>query len=158
MDSTSDVIAANASRSGYVPENLKCNIQSENIADKTVETISKDIVVHDDAEAIILSTSALVDIDGIETSADEIHKSLLNNNIFSNEQSQTHNDNIFYMIPRSDNPVNQYDNPKLLPALFPTLFPYGLGGPDNLNRKEKTSYKKHIQYLLSYHDKRFEKH
>lgn len=35
---------------------------------------------------------------------------------------------------------------------------YGLGSPDNSDRKEKTCYKTHLQYLLSYHDKRFEKH
>lgn len=62
------------------------------------------------------------------------------------------------MIPRSETPVNQYDNPLLLLGLFPTLFPYGLGSPDNPDRKIKTCYKTHLQYLLSYHDKRFEIH
>lgn len=62
------------------------------------------------------------------------------------------------MIPRSETPVNQYDNPLLLLGLFPTLFPYGLGSLDNPDRKIKTCYKTHLQYLLSYHDKRFEIH
>lgn len=62
------------------------------------------------------------------------------------------------MISWSKTPVNQYDNPSLLPGLFPTLFPYGLGSPTNFNRKIKTPYKTHLQYLLSYNDRRFEKH
>lgn len=52
----------------------------------------------------------------------------------------------------------QFGNSQLLTGLFPTLFPYGIGNPDDSNRKQKTCYKKHLQYLLSYGDKRFEKH
>ncbi|CAF4553359.1 unnamed protein product, partial [Didymodactylos carnosus] len=42
--------------------------------------------------------------------------------------------------------------------LFPTLFPYGVGGSEDTSRKTKVSFKKHVEYLLSYHDRRFEEH
>ncbi|CAF2063985.1 unnamed protein product, partial [Rotaria magnacalcarata] len=40
--------------------------------------------------------------------------------------------------------------------LYPTLFPYGLGGVENERRSVRVSYAKHIRYFLSYHDHRFE--
>lgn len=52
----------------------------------------------------------------------------------------------------------QFGNEELLISLFPTLFPYGVGSPEYNKRKFKTCYKRHIQYLLNYQDKRFEKH
>ncbi len=65
-----------------------------------------------------------------------------------------HTDRSYYMIPRGEEPVSQFGNSKLLVGLFP----YGIGSPHDLNRQQKTCYKKHIQYLLSYYDKRFERH
>ena len=62
------------------------------------------------------------------------------------------------MIPRGNAPVNEYNNPTLLLGLFPTLFPYGTGAFEDSSRPVKISFKKQIQYLLSYHDRRFEEH
>ncbi|CAG8582264.1 9618_t:CDS:2, partial [Cetraspora pellucida] len=37
------------------------------------------------------------------------------------------------LMPHSNNPKNEYTDPTLLPAAFPVLFPYGVGGhEDNL--------------------------
>ena len=63
-----------------------------------------------------------------------------------------------HMIPRGSAPSNEYNNPTLLLGLYPTLFPYGTGGFEDSSRLIKISFKKQIQYLLSYHDRRFEKH
>jgi hypothetical protein len=62
------------------------------------------------------------------------------------------------MIPRGNAPANEYNNPTLLLGLYPTLFPYGTGAFEDSSRPVKISFKKQIQYLLSYHDRRFEEH
>lgn len=62
------------------------------------------------------------------------------------------------MIPRGSVPSNEYNNPTLLLGLYPTLFPYGTGAFEDVSRPVKVSLRKQIQYLLSYHDRRFEEH
>ncbi|CAF4503238.1 unnamed protein product, partial [Didymodactylos carnosus] len=68
------------------------------------------------------------------------------------------NEEKVYMIPRSSKPTNEYFNPNLLLGLFPTLFPYRTGAIEDSTRPVKVSFKQHIQYLLLYSDKRFERH
>ena len=65
------------------------------------------------------------------------------------------NENI-YLIPHSSKPVNEYFNPKLLTGLYPTLFCYGRGAPEDQSRPVEIKFKEHIRYLLSYDDRRFE--
>ncbi|XP_037041958.1 uncharacterized protein LOC119078504 [Bradysia coprophila] len=157
MDSSTNVHASNSCRSGYANENLD---NTESMNDSKFNTINHESDSNETDEIgetlISLSSSALIDVDGIDTSTGDIQDHILNNT-FPEKQVNT-TDNTYYMIPRSEKLVNQYDNHLLLLGLFPTLFPYGLGGPDNPDRKNKTSYKMHIQYLLSYQDKRFERH
>ena len=61
-----------------------------------------------------------------------------------------------YLIPHASKPVNEYFNPKLLTRLYPTLFCYGLGAPEDQSRPVQINLKDHIRYLLSYNDRRFE--
>jgi len=63
-----------------------------------------------------------------------------------------------HIIPRGSAPGNEYNNPTLLLGLYPTLFPYGAGGFEDTSRPTKISFKKQIQYLLTYSDRRFEEH
>ncbi|CAM4981323.1 unnamed protein product, partial [Rotaria socialis] len=65
------------------------------------------------------------------------------------------NDNI-YVVPHEQYPVNEYFNTSFLPGLYPTLFPYGIGGVEDEHRLVCVSYAKHIRHFLSYHDHRFE--
>ena len=62
-----------------------------------------------------------------------------------------------YLIPHSSKPANEYFNPKLLAGLYPTLFCYGHGAPEDQSRPIKINLREHIRYLLSYNDRRFEK-
>jgi hypothetical protein len=62
-----------------------------------------------------------------------------------------------YIIPHSSKPVNEYFNPKLLAGLYPTLFCYGRGVPENQSRSVEINLREHVRYLLSYSDRRFEK-
>ncbi|CAF1475487.1 unnamed protein product [Adineta steineri] len=55
-------------------------------------------------------------------------------------------------------PIKDYFNPELLLGLYPTLFPYGFGAPQDSSRPVSVSLEQHIRYLLAYDDQRFEKH
>jgi hypothetical protein len=44
----------------------------------------------------------------------------------------------------------------LLAGLYPTLFCYGRGAPEDQSRPIEINFKEHIRYLLSYNDRRFE--
>lgn len=65
-------------------------------------------------------------------------------------------ENVF-LIPHSSKPVNEYYNPKLLGGLYPTLFCYRHGSPEDQSRPVEIKLREHIRYLLSYNDRRFEK-
>ncbi|CAF0979608.1 unnamed protein product [Brachionus calyciflorus] len=52
------------------------------------------------------------------------------------------------LVPRSDKPINEYNNPSLLLQLYPTLFPYGFGGfSDNLRKVKLTEREQTKHYL-----------
>ncbi|KAF5326511.1 hypothetical protein D9611_000714 [Ephemerocybe angulata] len=42
--------------------------------------------------------------------------------------------------------------------IYPTLFPYGIGGLENRGRKAALSFKRHVKHLLTLHDSRFQEH
>ncbi|KAH7917508.1 hypothetical protein BV22DRAFT_1108556 [Leucogyrophana mollusca] len=51
-------------------------------------------------------------------------------------------------IPHGSSPVNEFFNPSLFPMIYPTLYPYGLGGFEHPARTAKLSMKKHIPGAL----------
>ena len=69
-----------------------------------------------------------------------------------------HNEAPDLMVPHSEEMVNEYYNPKLLPGMFPKLFPLGTGGCEIPERYPKISFKTQIEYLLSLHDPSFRRH
>jgi len=62
------------------------------------------------------------------------------------------------VIPCGGEPIPEYSNPSLFPGMFPTLFPYGLGGFDDGTREVAISFQKHVQYLLDIADRQFRYH
>ena len=44
-------------------------------------------------------------------------------------------------IPHDPNSVNEFFNPDMFPMIYPTLFPYGLGGFEDCSRSSKLSMK-----------------
>ena len=68
------------------------------------------------------------------------------------------NHGAFLTVPHGGVPENEFDNPSLFPKMFPTLFPYGVGGFEDGNRKYKISFKCHVKHLLNLNDKRFQTH
>ncbi|KAJ7645050.1 hypothetical protein DFH06DRAFT_897293, partial [Mycena polygramma] len=49
-------------------------------------------------------------------------------------------------IPHDPGPMNEFKNPDLFPLMYPTLFPYGLGGLENPDRRTPLGFKTHIKH------------
>ncbi|KAJ7486257.1 hypothetical protein B0H11DRAFT_1649045, partial [Mycena galericulata] len=49
-------------------------------------------------------------------------------------------------IPHDPLPVNEFNNPDLLPLIYPTLFPYGIGGPEDKTRRTQFGFESHIKH------------
>jgi len=64
----------------------------------------------------------------------------------------------FLAVPHEPVPVNEFFNPNLLPMLYPTLFPYGIGGVEDRRRTVTISFENHIRHFLSLADRRFQEH
>ena len=64
----------------------------------------------------------------------------------------------FLQIPHSSRPSNEFYDPNLLPMTYPTLFPYGLGGFENLERTSSLSFKRQVKHFFSLADSRFQEH
>ena len=62
----------------------------------------------------------------------------------------------YIQIARGSQPVNEFDNPSMLPMCYPTLFPYGLGGTEDPHRGEAVTMKRHVKHLFSTRDQRFQ--
>ncbi|KAF8415490.1 hypothetical protein L210DRAFT_3370158, partial [Boletus edulis BED1] len=52
----------------------------------------------------------------------------------------------YIQIPHGSVPVCDFNNPSLLPLIFPTLFPYGLGGCEDRHRSRPVSLQRHAKY------------
>ena len=61
-------------------------------------------------------------------------------------------------IPHDPTPANEFFNADLFPMIYPTLFPYGIGGFEDKNRRVKISMRRHVKHLFSLHDRRFQQH
>ncbi|CAF1520062.1 unnamed protein product, partial [Adineta steineri] len=124
-------------RAGYIPDPLS-NSTELNISN-----------------VIPINNSAVLDVNGSSISSEEINNYLLKKikNGGTNDEMNVEN---IYLIPHSSKPVNEYFNPKLLAGLYPTLFCYGLGAPEDQSRPLTINLREHIRYLLSYDDRRFE--
>ncbi|KAJ7740120.1 hypothetical protein B0H16DRAFT_1664507 [Mycena metata] len=56
-------------------------------------------------------------------------------------------------IPHDPNPANEFANPHLFPMMYPTLFPYGLGGLEDKSRRTPLGFKRHIKHLFNLADR-----
>jgi hypothetical protein len=61
-------------------------------------------------------------------------------------------------IPHGPQPVNEFCNPQLFPMIYPTLFPYGIGGFEDSRRRSALSLKRHVKHLFNLADRRFQQH
>lgn len=100
--------------------------------------------------------SGVIDVNGAVVSSEDMSNHLLQQINRSVRKERLDGDKI-YIIPHSSKPINEYFNPNLLLGLYPTLFCYGRGAPEDQSRPVHISFREHIRYLLSYNDRRFEK-
>ncbi|KAJ6457647.1 hypothetical protein C8R45DRAFT_758726, partial [Mycena sanguinolenta] len=49
-------------------------------------------------------------------------------------------------IPHEKSPVNEFDNPALFPMIYPTLYPYGIGGCEDKRRGTPLAMKTHVKH------------
>ncbi|KAJ3558871.1 hypothetical protein NM688_g667 [Phlebia brevispora] len=61
-------------------------------------------------------------------------------------------------ILHDSTPANEFHDPSLFPRMYPTLYPYGIGGFEDRLRGTRLSFKRHAKHLFSLADKRFQKH
>lgn len=64
----------------------------------------------------------------------------------------------FLAVSHEPIPVNEFFNPSLLPMMYPTLFPYGIGGTEEKHRTASISFENHVRHFLSLADRRFQEH
>jgi len=64
----------------------------------------------------------------------------------------------FLAVAHEPVPVNEFCNPSLLPMMYPTLFPYGIGGAEDKRRTNAISFENHARHFLSLADRRFQEH
>ncbi|CAF3838431.1 unnamed protein product, partial [Adineta steineri] len=116
-------------RDGYIPDPLS-NSTELNISD-----------------VIPVNNSAVLDLNGSSISSEEINNYLLKKIKNDGTNSEMDVENI-YLIPHSSKPVNEYFNPKLLTGLYPTLFCYGLGAPEDQTLPLTINLREHILFNL----------
>ena len=54
--------------------------------------------------------------------------------------------------------INEYNNPDLFPGMFPTLFPFGIGGFDDKTRPAALTFQQQAQYYFNINDRSFRYH
>ncbi|KAG2112595.1 uncharacterized protein F5147DRAFT_572188, partial [Suillus discolor] len=62
------------------------------------------------------------------------------------------------IIHHSGNAVPEYKNPSYFPGMYPTLFPYGIGGFEIKSRPTALAFHRQAQYCLSISDRSFRYH
>ncbi|KAJ6557446.1 hypothetical protein B0H19DRAFT_946605 [Mycena capillaripes] len=131
-----------ASTSSYVPESDANNasashpVLSDILHPPTIAPISFDSVV-------------VTDLDG-HTSPNELRRAAV-------EHLKMPGKN-YIGIPHDSNPVNEFKNPALFPMMYPTLYPYGIGGCEDRRRKSPLSMRSHVKHLFNISDRRFQTH
>ena len=61
-------------------------------------------------------------------------------------------------IPHDSKPMNEFFNPALFPMIYPTLYPYGLGGFEDSYHEVRVSLERHVKHLFNLSDRQFQEH
>ena len=101
----------------------------------------------DDSLILLMEKMGVSDVDGFKISGRSSTASVLKNLVP-------------YRVPdivlhHSSHAVVEYNNPDLMPGMFPTLFPFGLGSFKQSLRVPKVSFQVHANALLDIPNKSF---
>src|ERR1700683_3134150 len=58
----------------------------------------------------------------------------------------------YIQIPHDPQPVNEFFHSKLFPKMYPTLFPYGIGGFEDQTRLQTIAFERHVKHLFNLTD------
>ncbi|PBK80062.1 hypothetical protein ARMGADRAFT_1099457, partial [Armillaria gallica] len=64
----------------------------------------------------------------------------------------------YIRIPHDPDPCNEFNNPALLPMMYPTLFPYGVGGLEDRECSCFVSFEMGAKHLFRLRDRWFQEH
>jgi hypothetical protein len=129
------------------------NTESEDESDD--EKVSDHFGTHNATNISELRHSGIIDTDTISVS--EKNRTLISlEKIIHTSSDQSQSSTI--LMPHSNKPKNEYTDSTLLPAAFPVLFPYGIGGHEDEFRKQHIPFKRYINHLLHLHDPKFRHH
>lgn len=133
-----DITIDSASLAEY-PDNDILPVQIEHVASTTVieQTTSRydETSSSSPAENIPFDRVVVADIDGHEP-AHILRAAAL--------RHLKERQGFFLAIPHDPDPVNEFNNPDLFPRLYPTLFPYGVGGFEDAVRPVPLSLKRQV--------------
>jgi hypothetical protein len=107
----------------------------------------------DDTSPVLIESTGVVDFNGSAISG---HSSVANA-VYNLLRPRHEGELPDLILPRGKDPIGEYDNPNLLPGMFPTLFPHGSGGLE-ADRPLRISFQEQVNYLLSLHDPVFKHH
>ena len=62
------------------------------------------------------------------------------------------------VLHRGSVPIPEYHNPDLMPGMFPSLFPFGIGGFEDTQRPSRLSFQQQAEYFLDISDRVFRYH
>ncbi len=96
--------------------------------------------------------TGVIDPDGSTIAGRELHAAAVRN------VTKRLNGKADLILSNSAKPAAEYDNPTLIPAMFPTLFPLGTGGLEDRGRTIPISLRVHADYLLDTTDRTIRNH
>jgi hypothetical protein len=105
-----------------------------------------------DSAVVFLEKMGVSDPEGIRLTGRTFTASALENLVPSSSELPD------MVLHRSSAAVPEYNHPNLVPGMFPTLFPFGLGGFDDPSRKIKLSFDAQANAFLDVPDKSFRHH
>lgn len=120
---------------GYDSTRTAVNLRSRNEFDESAEPIFDKVVV--------------ADVDS-NASSNELRAAAL--------RHITRPGGTFVEVPHDPSPINEFFNPNLFPMIYPTLYPFGIGGFEDSHRLRQVSLERHVKHLLSLSDSRFKEH
>jgi hypothetical protein len=129
-------------------------IENEDTAEDQIayDVIDRSTEVNAEAQLTFTTTGLINTTEALDLNVLDQIKSLKNEYIkkFSHEISD-----LYIQVPHYDDPVREIRNPNHLLGSYPCLFPFGLGGILDVNRKIQLTYREHVNYLLQLGNDRF---
>ena len=129
------------------PSELFAMHKSNIVSDNGTCTNTDNETVH-----VLIESTGVSDPEGVTVPGQTLNAADLRNMV--NKSFTTPDLSIFQSVEV----VPEYNNSKLFPGMYPTLFPYGMGGLGDIRRKVKISLQKHVNYLFDIHDRSFRYH